>query len=130
LPVHSVHVGQDLEVHYRWHPYFGCRVRVRQIQERADRRFVRVQCPTGIIVLMVAWMLDPVACAAMTIGSPRVEGAALVELRQMLIDARLNKVSPKEAAIVQEQCNEDSQDACDTAGTPPVEPVGRLHGAH
>jgi septal ring factor EnvC (AmiA/AmiB activator) len=22
--VHSAHVGQEIEVHYRWHPYFGC----------------------------------------------------------------------------------------------------------
>jgi hypothetical protein len=25
LPVHSAHVGQEQEVHYRYHPYFGAR---------------------------------------------------------------------------------------------------------
>jgi hypothetical protein len=51
---------------------------------------------------MAAWMLDPVACAAMTVGPPRVAWAALIELDQLLIDARLNRAPPKRARIVQE----------------------------
>jgi hypothetical protein len=31
---------------------------------------VRVRGPDGIVVLMAAWMLDPVACAALTAGAP------------------------------------------------------------
>jgi hypothetical protein len=61
---------------------------------------VRVRGPDGIVVLMAAWMLDPVACAAMTAGAPVVEWAALVELRQRLLDARPNEASAKEAIIV------------------------------
>lgn len=27
-PVHSAHVGDEVEVYYRWHPYFGQRVSI------------------------------------------------------------------------------------------------------
>jgi hypothetical protein len=39
LSVHSAHVGQEVEVHYRWHPYFGSKVLIRQIEERAGPLF-------------------------------------------------------------------------------------------
>ena len=39
LPVHSAHVGQELEVHYRYHPYFGCKVLVRRVEQRATGQF-------------------------------------------------------------------------------------------
>ena len=39
-PVHSAHVGQELEVHYRWHPYFGCKVVIRRVAQRATGRFL------------------------------------------------------------------------------------------
>ena len=111
LPVHSAHVGQELEVYYRWHPYFGRKVRIRQVQERADGRYVRVMGPAGVVVLMAAWMLDPVACAAMTAGPPRVTCAALIELDQLLVDARLNGAPPKGARIVQEKRDEGFEDS-------------------
>jgi len=41
-----------------------------------------VQEPAGIVVSIAGWMLDPVICAAMTIGPPRVDLAALSELRR------------------------------------------------
>jgi hypothetical protein len=85
LPVHSAHVGQELEVHYRHHPYFGRKVLVRRIEQRATGQFLRVQWPAGIVVSIAGWMLDPVICAGMTIGAPRVDVAALVELERLLI---------------------------------------------
>ena len=41
-PVHSAHVGQELEVHYRWHPYFGSKVMVRRVEQRATGHFLEV----------------------------------------------------------------------------------------
>lgn len=35
LPVHSAHVGHELEVRYRYHPYFSRKVLVRRIEQRA-----------------------------------------------------------------------------------------------
>jgi hypothetical protein len=85
LPVHSAHVGQELEVHYRYHPYFGRKVLVRRMEQRATGQFLSVQGPAGIVVSIAGWMLDPVICAGMTIGAPRVDLAALVELERLLI---------------------------------------------
>ena len=43
--------------------------------------------PAGVVVSMRGWMLDPVICAGMTFGGPRVDLAALVELQRLLIGA-------------------------------------------
>ena len=40
------------------------------MQERADGRCITAQVPTGAVVMMAGWMLDPLACAAMTLGPP------------------------------------------------------------
>jgi hypothetical protein len=123
--VHSAHVGQELEVHYRWHPYFGCTVRVRRVEKRATGLFLKVQGPAGVVVSMAAWMLDPVTCAGMTVGAPQVDRAALVELDQLLIDKGRNRRSPIDAAIVQEECHEDHQSTGRDTGFPTIEPVVR-----
>src|SRR5579871_2570774 len=81
-PVHSAHVGQELEVHYRWHPYFGCKVVIRRIAQRATGRFLSIMGPAGVVVNIADWMLDPVVCAALSEGTPRVDLAALVELKR------------------------------------------------
>lgn len=60
--------GEDLEVHYRWHPYFGRKVNVRRVEHRATGQFLKVLGPSGAVVSMAAWMLDPVVCASMTPG--------------------------------------------------------------
>jgi hypothetical protein len=130
LPVHSAHVGQELEVYYRWHPYFRRKVRIRQVQERADGRYVRVTGPAGVVVLMAAWMLDPVPCAAMTVGPPRVAWEALIELDQLLIDARLNRAPPKWARVVQEKRDEDFEDSNGIVESPSVESVVRLEATN
>src|SRR5262249_17308618 len=106
-----------MEVHYRWHPYFGQRARIRQVQERADGRHVRVQDPAGIVVLMASWMLDPLLCAAMTVGPPRVDYATLIELDKLLIDARPNKVSSEETTNVQEEHDEIARRGVSAAGS-------------
>ena len=68
-PVHSAHVGQELEVHYRWHPYFGRKVAVRRVEQRATGQFLKVLGPAGIVVSIAGWMLDPVICAGMTMAA-------------------------------------------------------------
>ena len=67
-PVHSAHVGQELEVHYQWHPYFGSKVAVRRVEQRASGQFLKVLGPAGVVVSMAGWMLDPVICVGMTLG--------------------------------------------------------------
>ena len=95
------------------------------MEQRATGLFLKVQGPTGVVVSMAAWMLDPVTCAGMTIGAPQVDRAALVELDQLLIDKSWNRRSPIDAAIVQEECNEDHQSPSRDTGFPTIEPVVR-----
>ncbi|MGH0348385.1 hypothetical protein NKY44_32470, partial [Sinorhizobium meliloti] len=70
-PVHSAHVGDEVEVLYRWHPYFGQRVSIRRVEERATGRFLKVLGPTGVVIAISGWMIDPLVCRAMTMGTPR-----------------------------------------------------------
>ncbi|WP_197427281.1 hypothetical protein [Bradyrhizobium retamae] len=109
MPVHSAHVRHELEVHYRYHPYFGRKVFVRRIEQRATGQFLSVQGPAGIVVSIAGWMLDPVICAGMTIGAPRVDLAALVELERLLIGTANPAHSRNDIAIVREEGNEVSQ---------------------
>lgn len=62
-----------LEVHYRYHPYFGQKVLVRRVEQRATGQFLKVQGSVGIVISIAGWMLDPVTCAEMTVGAPRVD---------------------------------------------------------
>ena len=75
-PVHSAHVGDEVEVHYRWHPLYGRRVRRQYSEQRADGQVVHVEAAPGVIIVLAAWMLDRAACADMVIGAPRAEVAA------------------------------------------------------
>jgi hypothetical protein len=68
----SCPVGQEVEVHYRWHPLYERRVRRRYSQQRASGQVVRVEAMPGVVTAIAAWMLDP-ACAGMaTIDALRV----------------------------------------------------------
>lgn len=38
--------------------------------------------PSGVVVSMAAWMLDPVVCVGMTLGAPQVDLPALSDLKE------------------------------------------------
>ncbi|MER8633379.1 hypothetical protein NKH55_27060 [Mesorhizobium opportunistum] len=100
---HSAHVGQEVEVHYRWHPYFGRRLRCENSEERANGRIIHLVVAPGHVITAPAWMIDPVACAAMDLGSPRVSLAALLELHKLLIERRFRRGSPDGFTIAEAQ---------------------------
>ena len=56
------------EVYYRWQPYFGQKVSIRLVEERATGRFFKAMVPTGVVVSISEWMIDPVVCGGMTMG--------------------------------------------------------------
>ena len=105
-PVHSAHVGEEVEVHYRWHPLYGRRVRRQYSEQRADGRVVHVEAAPGVIIVLAAWMLDRAACADMVIGAPCAELAALVELHDLLIERGFRRSSLCDPRIVKEEQNE------------------------
>ncbi len=49
-------------------------------------RIAHVEVSHGEVIILAAWMLDPVACASMSIGEPRISVAALCDLHQLLLE--------------------------------------------
>src|ERR1700730_11238307 len=92
-PGHSAHVGQEVEVHYRWHALYERRVRRQYVERRAGGEVVHVEVTPGVFIVVAAWMLDPVACAGMGFGAPRVAVSALVELHHLLIEGGFRRSS-------------------------------------
>ena len=95
-----------MEVHYRWHPYFGRKVIIRRVAQRATGRFLSIMGPAGVVITIADWMLDPVVCAAMLKGAPRVDPAALVELKRLLMCAADTTHSWGDSGIVREDHHE------------------------
>jgi hypothetical protein len=102
---HSAHIGQEVEVHYRWHPLHGRRVKVRDVEERSGGRVVHVEASPGVVRVVSAWMLDRVMCSGMALGEPRVTVAVLSELDRLLVDWSLRAHSPDGSTTVREKRN-------------------------
>ena len=103
---HSAHIGEEVEVFYRWHPLHRRRVRLQYGEQRLAGRFVHVEASPGVVVALAAWMLDPVACAGMMMGAPRVGVSALIDLHQLLIERGFRGSSLVDSRFVKEEQNE------------------------
>ena len=57
---HSAHIGQDVVVHYRWHPLYGRHVRCILMERRASGEIAHVELEPGVVTMVAAWKLDPV----------------------------------------------------------------------
>src|SRR2546423_4390289 len=125
-PDNSAHIGQEVEVHYRWHRLYGRRVRWHYSEQRLAGRVVHVEPMPGVVTAIAAWMLDPVVCAGMaTIGAPRVSVSALRDLHHLLIQRSFRRSSWDDPNIVQgEQHEESNRTGATGDGSAPTE-----HGA-
>jgi hypothetical protein len=54
-------------------------------------------------------MLDPVVCAGMQLGAPRVAVVALVDLHQLLVERGLRACSSDDPIIVQEKPSDQAE---------------------
>jgi hypothetical protein len=79
------------------------------VEQRATDQFLKVLGPTGLVVSIAGWMLDPMVCGGMAIGRPRVDLAALIELNRLLRGAPNPAHSRIDDALIREKCNETSQ---------------------
>jgi hypothetical protein len=93
-------------VHYRWHPLYRQRLRCQYGERRATGEVVHVEVASGVVTVVAAWMLDPVVCAGMEIGAPRVSLASLVDLHQLLIAQGFRRSSMNDATVVPEEHDE------------------------
>lgn len=66
--IHSAHIGQEVEIHYRWHPLYGQRLRVQHSEQRASGRVIHVEVAPGIVTILPEWMVDASVCAGMALG--------------------------------------------------------------
>lgn len=107
-PVHSGHIGQEVEVHYRWHSLYGRRVRQQNSEQRASGHVVHVETAPGVIIVLAAWMLDPAACAGMEIGAPHAEVTALIDLHRLLVERGFRRSSLGDLRIAKEEQNEQA----------------------
>ena len=117
-PGHSAHIGQEVEVHYRWHALYGRRVRRQYVERRAGGEVVYVEVSPGNVLVVAAWMFDAAACAGMELGTPRVTIAALAELHQVLVEHGYRRSSSDGSRIVQEKQRENPVDTNAVIGSP------------
>ena len=82
---------------------------MRRVEQRATGQFLKVEGPAGIVISIPGWMLDPVICAEMTVGAPRVDLAALSELRHLLAGVCNPTHSRIDGGIVREKGDAVSQ---------------------
>ena len=96
--VHSAHVGQMVEFHYRWHPYYGGRFRHEGREDRANGAIIRAEIRPGEIIQVAEWMLDRAFCAGMKMGEPRVAVIGLLSFTGCLpsaVSGRLRRMDSR-----------------------------------
>ena len=81
---HSAHISQEVVIYYRWHALHGRGVRQLYTERRSGREVAVVESEPGVAIVVAVWMLDPVACSAMTLGTPAVDLLGLTNLHQLL----------------------------------------------
>src|SRR3954453_20607268 len=106
--VHSAHIGHEVEVHYRWHPLYGRRLRVQHSEQRANGRVIHVEVAPGIVTILPDWMIDASVCAGMALGTPRLSMDALRDLRLLLLERGFGRSFCDDSPIVQENRDEPS----------------------
>src|SRR6185436_17120827 len=99
---HSAHIGQDVVIHYRWHPLYGRKARRIQVERRASGEFVHVELTPASITILPAWKVDPVYCSGLKVGTPQVSLSELCELHELLIACESRLVSSGGNAVTQE----------------------------
>ena len=82
---------------------------MRRVERRATGQFLQVLGPAGIVVMIAGWMVDPVVCAGMTVGPPRVDLAALIDLNELVMRTAKPAHFRSEDGIAREEGNEVSQ---------------------
>jgi hypothetical protein len=89
-------------VHYPHHPLFGKRVKHQGVDRRKGGAVAHIETAPGIFIVIQTWMLDPIACAGMKIGEPRVSLNALIDLVSLLTAQGARESSSTAKAVIDE----------------------------
>ncbi|WP_234839633.1 Sip1-related alpha-galactosidase [Sinorhizobium meliloti] len=100
--------GEEVEIHYRWHAFYGWHVRRYYGEQRRGSEVVVVEHEPGVTTAVERWMLDRATCAAMTLGEPQVSLQALMDLDRVLKDRGLRQVSSDDATVIEEACDDST----------------------
>ena len=111
-------------VHHPWHPLYRQRVLRQYSERRAGGEVVHIEAASGVVTVVPAWMLDPVACAGMELGPPRVSAAALADLHDLLTRRGQRRSSPGDPTITREERDVRTQ-AADPSAAAPAEHAAR-----
>ena len=106
--VHSAHIGQEVDVHYRWHPLYGRRLRVQRSEQRANGLVVYLEVALGIVMVLPGWMVDASACAGMALGAPRISIDALQQLHLLLSERGYRRSFCDDLSVIQENRKEQT----------------------
>ncbi|WP_331382638.1 hypothetical protein [Rhizobium sp. BR 362] len=105
---HSAHIGEEVEIHYRWHAFYGRHVRRYYGEQRSGSEVVVVEHEPGVTTAVDRWMLDRATCASMTLGEPQVSLQALTDLDRVLKDHGLRQVFSDDTTVIEEACDEST----------------------
>lgn len=105
---HSAHIGEEVEIHYRWHALYGRFVRRYYGEQRRGSDLVVVEHEPGVTTAVERWMFDRAICAAMKLGEPQVSLRALMDLDRVLKDHGLRQVFSDDATVIEEACDESA----------------------
>ncbi|MBI2319779.1 MAG: hypothetical protein HYU75_22965 [Betaproteobacteria bacterium] len=72
-------------------------------EQRDTGQFVYVEVGNGVATMVAAWMLNPVVCAGMMLGTPRVTVRALLDLHRLLVERGFGASSQDDSHTVQEE---------------------------
>ena len=85
---------------------------MRRVERRATGEFIKVEGPSGVVVSVPAWMIDLHFCAALKIGIPQVDLAALADLKRLVARTSPPANSPSETGSARKEADEKANCAC------------------
>ncbi|HTF62213.1 MAG TPA: hypothetical protein VK638_05810, partial [Edaphobacter sp.] len=83
---HNAHGTEVIKVHYQFHPLFGQSLRVQRRVRFPHGEYIFCELPDGTIGGFPSWIADAAKASDITVGTPIISAAALVELRTLLED--------------------------------------------
>ncbi|QRM34635.1 hypothetical protein [Microvirga sp. VF16] len=64
---------------------------------------MQIEAEPGVVLVVAAWMLDPLACAEMQVGSRQVSVSALADLHRLLHERGYRRRSPDDPVVQEAQ---------------------------